>query len=164
MMNLIVVAASFAQGIGVGTEAVMKLAISTGSHVNAVSYYRIMGFFTVLIASGIAVSVFIFQDSLFVLYTSEEDILKIFQVQALLPLCILGGIMFRSYIMGAIKALNLGKHAFFMNLGANCLNAGLIYLFAWHLDKDIQGLWLAKGIFEGVLILMLLAYLWRADW
>jgi len=66
--------------------------------------------------------------------------------------------------MGAIKALNLGKHAFFMNLAANCLNAGLIYLLAWHFDKQLQGLWLAKGIFEGVLILMLIVYLWRRDW
>lgn len=163
-MNLIVVAASFAQGIGQGTESVMKLSIATGSHVNAVSYCRIMGFFTVIVTSGIVVAIILYQDNLFKLYTSEETILKICKDQALLPLGILGGIMFRSYIMGAVKALNLGKHAFFINLAANCLNAGLIYLFAFHLAKELEGLWMAKAIFEGVLILALLLYLWRADW
>jgi Na+-driven multidrug efflux pump len=94
-MNLIIVSVGFAQGISEGTEIVIKYAISTGSHVLSVSYYRIMGVFTLFFSASLVVILIVFSERIFALYTNEEVLLTIINKQYFFPLLILGPIMFR---------------------------------------------------------------------
>ena len=161
-----VVVIGIGEGINRGTETVISYAVSTNSHQLSVSYFRFMGVFTLIVGSSVVVLVYLFRDGLFGIYTNEKIILRIISEESLIPILTLGAIIFRQYLIGTVRALNVDKPVFFMNLFSNIINGGLMYLFAFHMEKTkgLQGLWLAKAAFEGLINLMMLVYLWQKDW
>ena len=94
-MNLMMVAIGIGEGINKGTETVISYAVTITSHRLSVSYYRFMGFFTLIVASSVVMLIYIFRDALFKVYTNEPIILAIIKDESLLPLLTLGAIIFR---------------------------------------------------------------------
>jgi Na+-driven multidrug efflux pump len=76
-MNLMVVAIGIGEGINKGTETVISYAVNINSLRLSVSYYRFMGFFTLVVASSVVTLIYIFRDALFAVYTNEPIILGI---------------------------------------------------------------------------------------